>query len=216
MNILGGETILFTGDSITDCGRGRPIGRGAELGSGYVSLIDSCWAATNPEKVITVLNTGISGNRATDLERRWQSDVLDIAPNWLSIMIGINDVWRQFDNSDVEQVGVELYEKVLRKLLEQTRNSLKGLVLMTPYFIEPDTSDPMRKQMDRYSSIVERLAGEFNAIFVNTQAAFDRYLLHRSLESLCEDRVHPNQTGHMIIAREFIDTVESSCKTPSA
>ncbi len=210
MNILDGETILFTGDSITDCGRGRPVGRGDELGNGYVSLVDSHWTATNPEVDITVLNTGISGNRVTDLDGRWQSDVMDIAPDWLSIMIGINDVWRQFDNPNSEQVNIELYENILRRLLEQTRNSLKGLVLMTPYFIEPDISDPMRRQMDRYSAVVKRFAGEFDAIFVNTQAAFDRYLVHRSSESLCEDRVHPNQTGHMIIAREFINTIEAT------
>lgn len=208
MNILDGQTILFTGDSITDCGRDRPIGMGNGLGNGYVSLVNGFWSATNPECNIKVLNTGISGNRVTDLDGRWQEDVLDIAPDWLSIMIGINDVWRQFDNPDMDQVQINLYEKVYRKLLEQTRGSLKGLVLMTPYLIEPDLSDPMRAQMNRYSALVEKFATEFDAVFVNTQAAFDKYLKHRSSQTLCGDRVHPNLTGHMIIARSFLAEIQ--------
>ncbi len=204
MKILDGQTILFTGDSITDCGRVRPVGKDAGLGSGYVSLVDGFLAATNPECEITVLNTGISGNRVTDLDGRWQEDVLDIAPDWLSIMIGINDVWRHFDSPNVDQVSIDLYEQIYRKLLEQTRSSLKGLVLMTPYLIESDLSDPMRAQMDSYSALVEKLADEFDAIFVNTQAAFDNYLEHRQSQTLCADRVHPNLTGHMIIAKAFI------------
>ncbi len=208
MKISDGETILFTGDSITDCGRGRPVGKGNDLGNGYVSLVESFWSATNPECDIKVLNTGISGNRVTDLNGRWHSDVLDIAPDWLSIMIGINDVWRQFDNPDMEQVDIELYEKSLRILLEQTRSSLKGLVLMTPYIIEPDLLDPMRGQMDRYSAVVKVLAEEFDAGFVNTQAAFDTYLAHRTSQTLAADRIHPNLTGHMIIARAFLAEIE--------
>ncbi len=208
MKISDGQTILFTGDSITDCGRARPVGKGAGLGNGYVCLVDSFMAATNPECEITVLNTGISGNRVTDLDGRWQEDVLDIAPDWLSIMIGINDVWRQFDSPDVNQVSIDLYENIYRKLLEQTRSSLKGLVLMTPYLIDPDLSDPMREQMDKYSALVEKFTEEFDAIFVNTQAAFDNYLEHRSSQTLCADRVHPNLTGHMIIARAFLEEIQ--------
>ena len=207
MKILDGESILFTGDSITDCGRAYPVGIGEGLGNGYVCLVDSLLAVNYPETRITVKNTGISGNRVTDLDGRWQSDVLDIAPDWLSIMIGINDVWRQFDVPDMAQVQIDLYEKIYRKLLNQTRGSLKGLVLMTPYIIEPDLSDPMRAQMDLYSAVVKQLAVEFDAVFVDTQAAFDRYLLRRSSKSLCDDRVHPNLTGHMIIAKEFMDII---------
>ena len=67
------------------------------MGAGYVSFIDSILGAALPELPLRVLNTGISGNRVTDLEARWQSDVLDLQPDWLSVMIGINDVWRQLD-----------------------------------------------------------------------------------------------------------------------
>ncbi|MEC8279650.1 MAG: SGNH/GDSL hydrolase family protein, partial [Verrucomicrobiota bacterium] len=148
------------------------------------------------------MNTGISGNRVTDLEARWQSDVLDLEPKWLSVMIGINDVWRQFDSeSGAEQVEPEQYELVYRSLLEKTRSQLDGLVLMTPYFLETNREDPMRLKMDAYGTITKKLAVQFDAIFVDTQATFDHYLVHQPTESLCADRVHPNGLGHMILAR---------------
>ena len=203
------QTLLFVGDSITDCGRKRPVGRRwNSLGGGYVSFVDSILGAVIPETTITVLNTGISGNRVTDLEARWQSDVLDLQPNWLSVMIGINDVWRHFDSEPgAEQVEPEQYELVYSSLLEKTRSQLDGLVLMTPYFLETNREDPMRLKMDAYGSITKKLAIQFDAIFVDTQATFDHYLAHQPTESLCADRVHPNGPGHMILARAFLNAL---------
>ena len=203
------QTLLFVGDSITDCGRERPVGqRWNSLGEGYVSFVDSILGAVIPGTTITVLNTGISGNRVTDLEARWQSDVLDLEPNWLSVMIGINDVWRQFDSEPgAEQVEPEQYELVYRSVLAKTRLQLDGLVLMTPYFLETNREDPMRLKMDAYGTITKKLAVEFDAIFVDTQAAFDYYLAHQPTESLCADRVHPNGLGHMILARAFLNAL---------
>ena len=208
MKLQHQQTILFTGDSITDCGRQRPIGARAGLGDGYVALVDSLLSVWYPQQQIRVLNTGISGNRVIDLETRWQSDILDPQPDWLSIMIGINDVWRQFDNAlDPEQVDLARYETTYRRLLAQTRPKLKGLVLMTPYYLETSLTDPMRAKMDRYGAVVAQLAAEFDAVFVNVQAAFDDYLAHRPTQSLCGDRVHPNKTGHLIIARTFLTAI---------
>ncbi len=205
MKLKNGQTVLFTGDSITDCGRGRPVGAKAELGEGYVAMVNSMLYAAYPERNIRVLNTGISGNRVTNLEERWQSDVLDLAPDWLSVMIGINDVWRQFDSKIyMEQVDLKKYEESYRKILADVRPSLKGLVLMTPYYLEASKQDPMRKMMDDYSAVVAKLAEEFDAVFVDVQAAFDAFMEHQPTQSLCWDRVHPNKTGHMIIARSFL------------
>lgn len=203
------QTLLFIGDSITDCGREHPVGqRWNSLGGGYVSFVDSIIGAVIPGTPITVLNTGISGNRVTDLEARWQSDVLDLEPNWLSVMIGINDVWRQFDSEPgAEQVEPEQYELVYRSLLDKTRSQLDGLVLMTPYFLETNSEDPMRLKMDAYGTITKKLAVQFDAIFVDTQATFDNYLAHQPTESLSADRVHPNGLGHMILARAFLNAL---------
>lgn len=209
MKIVDGQSILFTGDSITDCGRGYPVGRKSQLGDGYVSLVDGLLSICYPQIRTTMLNTGISGNRVIDLERRWQKDILSLKPDWLSMMIGINDVWRHFDSPyEPEQVDIEWFEKVYRKLLGQTCPELEGLVLMTPYIIEPNLDDPMRVKMDAYGMVVRRLATEFDAILVDVQAAFDAYLLHRPSQSLCGDRIHPNLTGHMIIARAFLTMIE--------
>ena len=216
LKLQDGQTVLFIGDSITDCGRARPVGRiGGEgpgyfggLGEGYVSLVDSMLAATCPGRTIQVLNAGISGNRVTDLESRWQSDMLDLKPDWLSIMIGINDVWRQFDNAlDPSQVSPEHFESVLRKLVDRVQGELSGLVLMTPFFLESNRADPMRVMMDGYGALVRKVAIDVGAHFVDTQAVFDDYLVHRPSRSLCEDRVHLCQTGHMVLARAFLDSV---------
>ena len=203
------QTLLFIGDSITDCGRARPVGqRRNSLGDGYVNFVDSILGAAMPETPIRVLNTGIGGNRVTDLAARWQSDVLDLEPNWLSLMIGINDVWRQFDaEPGAEQVEPEQYELVYRSLLAKTRPQLDGLVLMTPYFLETNREDPMRVKMDTYGAITKKLAADFDAISVDTQAAFDHYLAHQPTQSLCADRVHPNGVGHIILARAFLSAV---------
>ena len=208
MKLENGQSILFTGDSITDCGRARPVGTGAGLGEGYVAFVNSLLATCYPEREVTVLNTGIGGNTVIDLDGRWESDVLAHTPDWLSVMIGINDVWRHFgDTAASGQITMDLYVKTYRKLLEQIRGDLEGLVLMTPYVIEPNLSDPMRERMDKYSAVVEQFAREFDAVFVNVQAAFDHYLEHRPWQSVCEDRVHPDKSGHMIIAAAFLTAI---------
>jgi len=209
MKIGDGQTFLLTGDSISDGGRERPVGRRNGLGGGYVAMVDALLAACCLETRVRVLTTGIGGNRVTDLEARWQTDVLDLEPDWLSVMIGINDVWRHFDNLvKADQVTADQFEKTYRRILLNTRPRLKGLVLMTPYFIEPNRQDPMRAKMDEYGAIVRKLASEFDAVFVDVQAAFDRYLRHHPSQSLCGDRVHPNGPGHMIIATALLTALD--------
>ena len=203
-----GSTLLFNGDSITDCGRARPVGERDGLGEGYVAFVNGLLTVRQPEKRVRVLNTGVSGNRVIDLQTRWDEDVIALNPNWLSILIGINDVWRHFDNAlNPNQVAIDRYEEVYRGLLDRTRPGLDGLVLMTPYFIEPRPEDAMRIQMDAYGAVVRRLAADFDAVFVDLQAAFDRVLAHRPSQSLAGDRVHPNKTGHMIIAEAFLEAL---------
>ncbi len=208
MNIENGETVLFIGDSITDCSRSRPIGKGTGLGAGYVSLVDSMLATEYPEINIQVLNLGINGNRITDLGSRWQRDVLDLQPNWLVVLIGINDVWRQFDRPlDPNQVTVELFESTYRKLLTDIKPSLSGLVLLSPYFVETNLENPMRIKMDGYGSVVGKIAAEFGANFVDLQSSFDCYLSYRSIDSISDDQVHLNRIGHTKIASDVFQTL---------
>lgn len=211
MKIQPNDKVLFIGDSITDAERQRPNGEGLRgaLGQGYVSKVDALLQATYPELLIRVVNQGESGNTVRDLKNRWQRDVLDKNPDWLSIMIGINDVWRQFDLpwQTENHVLPEEYKATLEGLVSQARPKLKGLVLMTPYFIEPNRADGMRARMDEYGKIVRELAEKYDAAFVDVQAAFDAVLAHYHPATLAWDRVHPTQAGHMIIARAFLKAV---------
>jgi lysophospholipase L1-like esterase len=212
MKIHSNSTLLMIGDSITDCGRARPIGEsvGGDLGNGYVGLIHALLTATCPRQHIRIRNTGISGNTVRDLAARWQSDVLDLKPDWLSIMIGINDVWRQFDAPLQTEWHVSLaeYASVLEQLVRATRPQLKGLVLMTPYFIEPNRVDPMRAMMDRYGEVVRQLAGQYQAILIDTQASFECVLTEVHPLALASDRIHPTLAGHMILARAFLKALK--------
>ena len=206
-----GAKLVMIGDSVTDAGRARPVGEGLfdALGKGYVSNVDALLGACRPELRIRVVNMGSSGNTVRDLKGRWQSDVIDLKPDWLSIMIGINDVWRQFDSPLQPEIHVYLdeYESTLRELAARSQPSLKGLVLMTPFYIEPNRSDAMRAMMDRYGAVVKRVADDHSTLFVDTQAAFDRALETFYPATLAWDRVHPNQTGHMILALAFLNAV---------
>jgi lysophospholipase L1-like esterase len=203
--------LVMIGDSITDCGRQYPIGEASNdgLGNGYVSLVDALLKATYPGLQIRVINTGIGGNTVLDLEKRWESDVTALKPDWLSVMIGINDVWRQFDSQQEpkEVISRERYETTLEKLLRRTRPKLKGMILLAPYFIEPDRTDPMRAMMDTYGEVVQQLAVKQHAIFVDSQASMDIAMKDIPPTALALDRVHLNLAGHMILARAFLSTI---------
>jgi len=208
--ILGkNERLLCIGDSITDCERERPIGTsGPGLGNGYVSLVDAFLSIWEPEKKIEILNAGISGNTILDLAQRWETDVIALKSDWLSIMIGVNDVWRQFSGPlKPGHISIELFEKTYRDILTSVRNQLKGLVLLSPFFLETNRSDPMRQRIDMYSKVVGKMAQEFDAVYIDVQTAFENHLSHWPTQSLCNDRVHPNTTGHMVIAKAFLEGI---------
>jgi len=205
------DKLVLIGDSITDCGRARPDGEGLfdPYGNGYVNMVKAFLDAGYPDLAIRVVNRGSGGNTVRELEARWQEDVLDLDPDWLSIMIGINDVWRQFDCPKMPEfhVGVEEYDTTLEELITMTLPRLKGLILVTPYFIEPNREDPMRARMDRYGAVVKTLARKYDAILVDTQAGFDRMLKHMHPMAIAWDRVHPNSSGHGQIAKCFLEAI---------
>ncbi|MDO3410748.1 SGNH/GDSL hydrolase family protein [Saccharibacillus sp. CPCC 101409] len=211
MKLVHRDKLLLIGDSVTDAGRGYPVGYGNGLGGGYAQLVDALLRTGYPELNTLVLNTGVSGNTVRDLKKRWQTDVLDHKPDWLAILIGINDVWRQFDTPESVQsfITPEEYEATLRELLDEAQPNLKGLILLTPYYMS-GREDPMRSKMDRYGAVIKRLAGDYGAELVDTQAAFDRMGHHMILSSLSNgwDHVHPNAAGSMVIARGLLDALD--------
>ncbi len=211
MKLSLNDKLVMIGDSITDCDRKRPVGEGLfeGLGRGYVSLVSALLTSVYPDLSIRVANVGSSGNTTRDLQERWQTDVIDLKPDWLSIMIGTNDVWRQYDQPTITEshVYIEEYEARLRSLINETLPLLKGLILMTPFYIEPNRDDSMRKTMDQYSQVVRKLADEYGAIFVDTQAAFDQLMVYIYPATIAWDRVHPSTVGHMTIARAFLQEI---------
>ncbi len=206
-----GSKLVMIGDSITDCGRNRPVAEGLfdPLGRGYVCFVNALLGTVYPDHRLRVVNVGCSGDTVRSLKARWQTDVFDLKPDWVSVMIGINDVWRQFDLPLQTEchVPIDEYESTLRHLIESTLPGVKGLILVTPYFIEPNRQDPMRAAMDRYGAVVKKLAAQHKAVLVDTQAALDKTLETCHPTMLSWDRIHPNQVGHMILAKAFVDAL---------
>jgi lysophospholipase L1-like esterase len=197
-----GQRLVFIGDSITDAGRRK---EGIPYGSGYVHLARAFLIARYPELGLAILNQGIGGNTIRDLDRRWEEDVVRVQPDWLSIKIGINDVWRQVAQRPDEAVLLEEYAATYERLLRRTRAATQArLILMEPYVIERDRDDPFRAIIDTYLPVVHRLAREYDAILIQTQAAFDEALAAQPSSYWATDRVHPNAPGHAVIARAFL------------
>ena len=203
--------LVMVGDSITDTDRARPVGEGSgdALGKGYVTLVDALLTAVYPDHPIRVVNQGISGNTVRHLKDRWQTDVLDLKPDWVSVMIGTNDVWRHFDapRQPEKAVALDEYEATLDSLVGKTLETAKGMVLMTPFYLEPNRSDPMRAAMDRYGAVVKKIATARGTLFVDTQAAFEKALAAYYPVILARDRVHPTLAGHVLLARAFVNAL---------
>ncbi|WP_079909209.1 SGNH/GDSL hydrolase family protein [Paenibacillus sp. 32352] len=201
------DRIVFIGDSITDKGRKKdPV----KLGSGYVRMLHDSLMSLYPELSLKVINEGVSGNRVIDLAKRWTLDVIDHRPQWLSISIGINDVWRQLDSPDIEQVYPERYESVYRGLLDQTR-SLPDcrLILMEPTIIKEYPESTGNGLLKPYVEIVNRLAEEYRAILVPTHQAFLHFLQCNTGQDLTTDGVHMNSLGDTLMATTWLKAVRS-------
>jgi len=197
-------TVLFIGDSVTDCGRRDDPDRG--LGNGYVRLVDEAFVAGGTPA--NIVNRGISGNRVRDLRARWEKDALALKPTLITVMIGINDTWRRYDEND--PTSVEAFEADYRSLLEALpgRDEM-ALVLMEPFLL-PVTAGKAkwRDDLDPKIAVVRALAAEFDAILVPT----DEYLndIDVPLVEIAADGVHPTELGHQLLARLWLDTIENA------
>jgi len=215
MQIQPKSRLVFIGDSITDCGRKRPFGESAfegALGNGYVSLIDAALASNYPDCEIKIINVGVSGDTVHDLKYRWASDVLALKPDWLNVLVGINDVWQQISQPEFNEHynSADEFAHILDELIQQVRPGLQGLILMSPYYLETNLEDPMRVMMDHYGELVAEVAAAQDAILVDTQSNFDRILKWTNPLELALDRIHLNLAGHMILARVFLQQINFS------
>lgn len=203
------DRIVFAGDSVTDMDSVKPVGEGLfdKLGKGYVRIIDNMLAAVYPEIKIRVTNSGVSANTSRDLLERFERDVVDLKPDWVSICIGINDVWRQFDTPAMAdaQVFPDEYESNVEQMITSVKGSVKGIFILSPYYMEPNREDAMRARMDEYVAICKKLAEKHGCIFVDFQQLYEDYCKVRHSTFIAWDRVHPNTVGATLMARAFLE-----------
>ena len=202
------DRIVFSGDSVTDMGSVNPVGEGLfdNVGHSYVRIIENMLAVYYPEIKIRVTNSGISGNTSRDLLARFDRDVVDLNPDWVSICIGINDVWRQFDSPAIPDCHVmpDEYAKNLETMILKVKDQVKGVFILTPYIMEPNSEDMMRSRMNEYVQICSDLAQKYGCIFVDFQKMYEDYCRIRHSSYIAWDRIHPNQIGATLMAREFL------------
>ncbi len=207
-----GDKIVFAGDSVTDAGSVKPVGDDGwdSLGFGYVRHIENMLVAWYPEVNVRVVNSGISGNTSRDLLQRFERDVTSLAPQWVSICIGINDVWRQFDSPHMadRHILTAEYEQNVEKMILQAKMCSKGVFVLSPYYIEPLKQDAMRSQMDNYVVICKQLSEKHGCIFVDLQQMFDDFCAIQHSSRVSWDRVHPNQMAATLIAKTFLKSAD--------
>jgi lysophospholipase L1-like esterase len=219
MTITPSDTILFQGDSITDAGRRRPAGDApipandaSFLGIGYAAKTAGMLLSRFPDHALQIHNRGISGDRVTYLKKRWQRDCLDLKPDILSILIGINDTWHGVAKGTPEDgVGLEEFDRVLRELITTTREAFPGLrvVLCEPFTTETGAVLEMNfhPDIDDRRTIVRTIAGEHADVFVPFQDLFDQLCKEAPADHWAYDGVHPSDAGHQRMAEFWMKCV---------
>jgi lysophospholipase L1-like esterase len=200
-----GTRILFQGDSITDGNRGRNNDLNHILGHGYQFIIACKFGAEMPERKLTFINRGISGDRVSGLLRRWQTDIIDLKPDILSILIGVNDLG--------SGVSAELYEQQYDQLLADTVKTLPTvkLVLCEPFGLPVGGKatgwDQYRANLAERQAIVAKLGQKYHAPVVHFQTMFEDAVKRAPADYWIWDGVHPTYSGHQLMADEWIRTV---------
>jgi lysophospholipase L1-like esterase len=201
------DLILFTGDSITDGGRNRSDPQ--SLGEGYVDRVAARLGLDHPEMKLRFRNTGIGGDRTCDLLARWTADCIDLQPEWVSILVGINNTWRRYDSND--PTPDPIFESEYRALLTRVKSETSArIVLCSPFLVHVDDRiGRMREDLDPKIGIIRKLADEFDAIWVDFDAAFISAQRRHIPAYWAEDGVHPSDAGHALMAETWLGIVGS-------
>ncbi|MCW3816714.1 SGNH/GDSL hydrolase family protein [Micromonospora sp. DR5-3] len=201
-----GGRVLFIGDSITDAGRDRSCGD--DLGTGYAMMAAAWFTARHPEHRVSFRNRGISGDRVRDLRARWADDCLALAPQVVSVLIGINDTWRRYSKHD--PTSADEFARDYRHILQETRRLGARLVLVEPFVVPLDDAQRgWREDLDPKVDVVRRLAAEFDATLVAVDDLFQAADVDDRVWT--RDGVHPTPFGHALIAQAWLRAV-----TPTA
>lgn len=195
--------VLFQGDSVTDCDRSREDD--SYLGYGYPSFI----AEKLKGRGLTFINRAVSGERVSDVYNRREKDIFEVKPDLFSILIGVNDTWRRYDENNPRTA--KEFERIYRGLLSEIKERLPGvpIVMMAPFVLEvPDKIHWLKEDLIPKQEAVRRLANEFADVYIPLdeifKAEFDK---NEDIYHLSPDGVHPNETGHKLIAKCWINAV---------
>lgn len=209
------KRILFQGDSITDWGRSRE--NLSDLGLGYPQFVRNALGTEYPNEY-EFLNRGVSGNRVVDLYSRIKIDLINLKPDYLSIYIGVNDVWHEIDNQN--GVDAEKFEKIYTMLIDEVVAALPNLkfMLIAPFILEgsgtmsteenPYKFEHFKKEVKIRADICKKLACKYNVPCIDTQKAFDEALKKADDSYWCEDGVHPTVFGHQILKDLWLKAFE--------
>lgn len=205
--------VLFQGDSITDAG--RIFDDPDNLGFGYPYFAAEAASAKYPGK-FKYINRGVSGNRSIDLLARVKADIINLKPDYMSILIGVNDVWHEFYKNNPNGVDNERYKTYYRMLLTQVKEALPELkiVIMEPYVLKgTDTEEyynEFRKEVELRAKSAREIAEEFNLPFISIQEKFDKIFVEKPIGywTLAGDGVHPTTEGHRFITSLWMEEFE--------
>ena len=206
MIFKNGDRILFQGDSITDCGC-RDTSNANPLGTGYVSVVRGLLSARHPELKVTVLNRGSSGDRTEELLKRWDDDVKPLQPTWLSILIGINDVYGK-TKTPSRHIPIDAFIANYRTLIERAKGyGVQRLVLVSPTVIEDDQDTEMNRMIAEYDAKVQLLAREIHALYVPARTKLLSAIKANPTVRWTSDGCHPTVAGHAVIAQAWMEAV---------
>lgn len=205
--------ILFQGDSITDAGRDKR--NFYDLGAGYPKYAAEQMVKDFPDAAFEFVNLGISGNRAGQLFDRSTADIIDIQPDVVSIMIGINDIWHRYKKAGAVPTTDEQYELNYRTLLGEIRKRTNAkIMIICPYLLDCEDKQHMRPDLDRLIPIVEGIAKDFADVYMPTDALFAKALPEQP-EPLyySGDGVHPNKNGAAFIGAAYAKAIKPLLET---
>ncbi len=209
------KVILFQGDSITDCGRARD--NDIRLGDGYARLVEAELGYTCPNEY-TFINRGVGGNRIVDLYARMKSDIVNLKPDYMSILIGVNDVWHEIDWN--KGVDADKFEKIYTMLLEEVKAALPDIKIMIllPFVLngpatcnteeKPSKFETFSVEVAKRVEAAKRVAEKFGLPYIDLQTEFDKACEKAEPTYWCRDGVHPSAMGHELIKRLWLEGFE--------
>lgn len=209
------KVILFQGDSITDAGRNYQDG--TSLGLGYPYFVSAQMGCEHPDEY-TFWNRGISGNRIVDVYARIKADILNLKPDYMSILIGVNDVWHEIEVQN--GVSDEKFEKFYCMLIEEILEELPDIkiMIMEPFVLEASATSSTPDQPERWSTfnagvrakaaIARRVAEKYNLAFMELQDKLDKLCETAPASYWLGDGVHPTHIGHHFLKNEWLKKFE--------